>query len=308
MTEANGVVKARHDYFPFGEEVGAGTGGRTTGQGYGANDNVRQHFTGKERDGETGLDYFLARYYSSSAGRFTSPDPIFISDKQTYNPQLWNLYNYVGNNPLNATDPTGMELVRLGQHTDEQIDARRKAIDEEKKAIRKDSSLTKAQQDEKRAKLEAEKQTLGLEKEGNKVVGQQLASLQANGQLNGLKLSDFTLSTDSKTDFDHDPRVSDDPGGGAGMFFLGGYSTQIYVNAKSNDYAGAKSGDADFILYGGTAARHEQVHRDGDANGKKTESAAYTVQLGILQKYGPDAFKSKEFYKVAIDHVTAGTK
>ena len=302
----------RHDYLPFGEEIFAGTGSRTTTQGYptspNSSDGVRQKFTQKERDNETGLDYFNARYYSSTAGRFTSTDPIFISDKQTYNPQLWNLYNYVGNNPLNATDPTGMELVQLGQHTNEEIDKRRKAIDEEKKAIRKDPSLTKAQQDEKRGKLEAEKQTLGLEKEGNRVVGQELASLQAHGELNGLKLGDFTLSTDSKHDFDADPRVSDDPGGGAGMFTLGGYSTQIYVNAKSRDYNGALSGDADYITYGGTAGRHEQVHRDGDVGGDKSEHAAYTVQLRILQKYGPAAFKTRDFYDTAIDHVRAGTK
>src|SRR5205807_5083078 len=64
----------RHDYLPFGEELFAGTGGRTTAQGYSASDGIRQHFTQKERDIETGLDYFLARYYSSTEGRFASPD------------------------------------------------------------------------------------------------------------------------------------------------------------------------------------------------------------------------------------------
>jgi RHS repeat-associated protein len=65
----------RHDYLPFGEEIFADSGGRTTTMGYtGATDRVRQKFTDKERDAETGLDYFLARYYSSTQGRFTSPD------------------------------------------------------------------------------------------------------------------------------------------------------------------------------------------------------------------------------------------
>ncbi len=50
----------RHDYLPFGEEIFAGTGGRTTKQGY-AGDSVRQKFTQKERDIETGLVYFLAK-------------------------------------------------------------------------------------------------------------------------------------------------------------------------------------------------------------------------------------------------------
>ena len=61
----------RHDYLPFGEELFAGSGGRTVGMGYAGGDGVRQQFTSKERDVETGLDYFLARYYSSSQGRFT---------------------------------------------------------------------------------------------------------------------------------------------------------------------------------------------------------------------------------------------
>jgi hypothetical protein len=49
------------DYMPFGEELGSGVGGRTIGMGFGATDGVRQKFTGKERDSETGLDFFQAR-------------------------------------------------------------------------------------------------------------------------------------------------------------------------------------------------------------------------------------------------------
>src|SRR5262249_5790228 len=69
---------SRHDYLPFGEELFAGTGGRTTAQGYSATDGVRQHFTSKERDNETGLDYFGARYYASAQGRFTGVDLPFV--------------------------------------------------------------------------------------------------------------------------------------------------------------------------------------------------------------------------------------
>src|SRR5688572_2967882 len=64
----------RHDYLPFGEELFVPSGGRTAAMGYSGGDGVRQQFTSKERDIETGLDYFLARYYSSAQGRFTSPD------------------------------------------------------------------------------------------------------------------------------------------------------------------------------------------------------------------------------------------
>ncbi len=104
----------RHDYLPFGEELGAGTGGRTTAQGYSASDGIRQKFTLKERDNETGLDYFLARYHSSTQGRFTSPDAPF-ADQFANNPQSWNLYAYVRNNPLVMVDPTG----RFGDYYDQ---------------------------------------------------------------------------------------------------------------------------------------------------------------------------------------------
>jgi RHS repeat-associated protein len=63
--------------------------------------------TGKERDQETGLDYFGARYMSSAQGRFISPDPLLNSGHPN-NPQSWNRYVYVENNPLRYTDPTGL--------------------------------------------------------------------------------------------------------------------------------------------------------------------------------------------------------
>lgn len=62
-------------------------------------------FAGKERDAESGLDNFGARYSSSSIGRFTSPDSHGFS--QSTDPQSWNLYAYVSNNPLIFVDPTG---------------------------------------------------------------------------------------------------------------------------------------------------------------------------------------------------------
>ena len=63
-------------------------------------------FTGKERDAETGLDYFGARYMSSAQGRFTSPDTPF-NDQHPEDPQSWNLYSYTRNNPLAHVDVNG---------------------------------------------------------------------------------------------------------------------------------------------------------------------------------------------------------
>ena len=65
-------------------------------------------FTGKERDTESGLDYFGARHYASSMGRFMSPDPSGLVYADITNPQSFNLYSYALNNPLKYTDPTGM--------------------------------------------------------------------------------------------------------------------------------------------------------------------------------------------------------
>lgn len=112
----------RHDYLPFGEEMG--TGGRTMGQGYGQLDGNRKKWAQLERDDETGLDYAQARYYSSAMGRFTSPDefaggadelfdfaddaaanPTFYADLT--NPQSLNKYQYSLNNPLRYVDPNG---------------------------------------------------------------------------------------------------------------------------------------------------------------------------------------------------------
>lgn len=68
-------------------------------------------FTGKERDSESGLDMFGARYYGSSLGRFMTPDwaakPTAVPYAYFGDPQSLNLYGYVGNNPLKRADPDG---------------------------------------------------------------------------------------------------------------------------------------------------------------------------------------------------------
>lgn len=82
---------------------------RGSSNGY-SGDSVRQRYTGKERDTETGLDYFGTRYFASVQGRFTSYDPIWITGKRMVDPQQLNLYSYVRNNPLKFVDPDGTDL------------------------------------------------------------------------------------------------------------------------------------------------------------------------------------------------------
>ena len=125
ITDPAERVRARHDYLPFGEEIGAGVAGRTTGQGYvRIADGNRKRWAQLERDDETGLDYANARYYSNLHGRFTSPDPI-LSSGRIEAPQTWNKYHYALGNPLKYSDPLGLYEYLAG------------TTDEDKKRINK---------------------------------------------------------------------------------------------------------------------------------------------------------------------------
>jgi RHS repeat-associated protein len=73
---------------------------------------VNEKFTGKERDSESGLDYFGARYYGSALGRFTSVDPEGAS-ASLFDPQRWNGYSYAVNNPYKFVDRDGEVPVLL---------------------------------------------------------------------------------------------------------------------------------------------------------------------------------------------------
>lgn len=70
-------------------------------------DTVGKQFTSYERDNESDLDFAEARYCNPMHGRFTTVDPLLAS-AMPGNPQSWNRYIYVGNNPLVITDPTGL--------------------------------------------------------------------------------------------------------------------------------------------------------------------------------------------------------
>jgi RHS repeat-associated protein len=98
QTNYAGVVEQNCTSNPFGDAppcVGA----------------TEHFFTGKERDTESGLDYFGARYYASSMGRWMSPDwaekPEAVPYSSLDNPQTLNLYGYVNNNPITKRDPDG---------------------------------------------------------------------------------------------------------------------------------------------------------------------------------------------------------
>ena len=100
LTDSTGAPKDESDYFPYGGEIVQFNG---VPQNY--------KFTGKERDSESNLDMFGARYYASSMGRFMIPDwaakPTSVPYAHFGNPQSLNLYSYVQNNPTTVGDPDG---------------------------------------------------------------------------------------------------------------------------------------------------------------------------------------------------------
>jgi RHS repeat-associated protein len=103
VTGATGTLLRRHDYEPFGDELAPSLV---------VSD--RKMFTGQERDRETGLDYFGARYYRADLGRFTTPDPVKITPGQVLDPHTLNAYAYANSNPLKFVDPTGETVKLLG--------------------------------------------------------------------------------------------------------------------------------------------------------------------------------------------------
>ncbi len=108
LVNSLGEVVSRRDFMPFGEEVFPDGTHRKTADKYTYGDDVRQKFTGYERDDETSLDFAEARYYFHNHGRFTAVDPLLASGKSA-NPQTFNRYAYVMNRPLILADPTGLD-------------------------------------------------------------------------------------------------------------------------------------------------------------------------------------------------------
>ncbi len=107
ITNELGQIKSRRDFMPFGEDLTPDTNNRTAALKYNT-DEVRQKFTGYQKDTETGLDFAEARMYNNTHGRFTAVDPLMASGKSA-NPQTFNRYIYVGNNPIGRIDPHGTD-------------------------------------------------------------------------------------------------------------------------------------------------------------------------------------------------------
>jgi RHS repeat-associated protein len=104
ITGNGGVKLSRNTYHPFGMEIASTSTSTSTSTTATARE--KKQFTGHERDAES-LDYMHARFYAPYMGRFLSVDPVLDAKTALMNPQAWNRYAYVMNNPLNRTDPDG---------------------------------------------------------------------------------------------------------------------------------------------------------------------------------------------------------
>ena len=103
---SSSAIVSRHDYLPFGEEIGSGIGPRSLPQGYNASDANRWKYGMTERDATSGLDHTWFRKYENLSGRWTSPDPL---GGHLGAPQTFNGYNYTGNDPVNLIDRFGLD-------------------------------------------------------------------------------------------------------------------------------------------------------------------------------------------------------
>ncbi|MBP9664735.1 MAG: peptidoglycan DD-metalloendopeptidase family protein [Pyrinomonadaceae bacterium] len=106
----SGYVLARNDYTAYGEEIASSVGLRTVVQGFASNLIPRQKYGLTERDEATGLDHTWFRKHEPRAGRWTSPDP-YGGSMSIADPQSFNRYSYVGSQPLDYVDPSGLFMI-----------------------------------------------------------------------------------------------------------------------------------------------------------------------------------------------------
>lgn len=250
VTGQDQTTSERHDYLPFGEEVASSLGGRNALAEYAGLDAFRQKFTSKERDKETKLDYFGARYYASRQGRFTSPDN-FINDTHPVNPASWNLYTYARNNPLRYIDPLGEEVVNTNLTPGQQ----QQLIDDwKKKTGYKDIQFKDGK--------------LVVNVEAGREGGSDKAAKQLIDAINSGDT--FKLTAVDGTDVTKEVRFSDNQLTGAR-----GDGTNIYTTRIDFGDFKALEGDSDVLesFSVGLIALHEFSHPALDPSGNKEKSS-----------------------------------
>jgi RHS repeat-associated protein len=217
---------------------------------------VRSRCTGKERDAESGLDYFGARYNSSNMGRFMSPDPL---GGNLANPQSLNKYSYVLNNPLTNTDPTGLYTCT-------------------------DSSDCSSKQDK-----ALEKSLAGLRNSKNADVARAAGAYGAANDKNGVSVGFADLSKKGE-DGSTTSRIGSLDGGNTASAI-----SDVTINSKSSGssldaaigHEGSHVADAqDVVKSGLTADAAGNVIAGTDITRYQSEQRAYGVTNSILTSEG----------------------
>ena len=221
-------------------------------------------YTGKERDAESGNDYFGARYYASSMGRFLSPDWSAKAEPVPYakldNPQSLNLYAYVGNNPLSRVDPDGHVTCTGNKESCAQI--------------KLGYDLVKAAQ-----------QKLGANSKEGKALGKVLAFYGAWGKDNGVHISAATLDKETLGATTAGPNGTTDI-----QVDLG----QIKSGAQNSPVGGA----FEWTVRAGVVAHEGQHGVDDKARGGGTDSRralnatehnAYRTESYVFQGFGSNS-------------------
>ncbi len=144
ITDSAGSIKSESDYYPWGSELQ-----------FTSNDSNHYKFTGKERDAETGLDYFGARYYSNALGRFTSadwspiPHPVPYADFR--DPQTLNLFTFVRNLPTVKLDVDGHQQQRSAEELEKEEEEFEKETKEFQEFLRRTAQVAEATAEARRA-------------------------------------------------------------------------------------------------------------------------------------------------------------
>ena len=244
VTDAAGTVVECYDYLPFGRMLSASDNGRITlgchppSPDSSLDSDVSQKFTGQVRDEETRLDYFKARYMSAPQGRFLSPDPL-IESASTGDPQSWNRYAYVRNNPFRYTDPSGLYPSPAYECADEET----ACLNDEQRRILENSNITI---DGETLSGEALWNALGRQNEGEAIqnafvnITDNLASINLNGQTALSQVSSVTglepdrIFTITSGELYSSMRANSGPGGTFNNAMVLGHAPYNFQSFKRN--------------------------------------------------------------------------
>jgi RHS repeat-associated protein len=282
VASAAGAVEEESDYYPFGTEV------IVTGPGVN-----ELKFTGKRRDTESQLDYFGARYYSSTLGRFLSPDwsakPTPVPYAEIGDPQSLNLFSYVRNVPTTHTDPSGHKIEYLPNKKNAE-EANRRILSnvskDEKKLFKmekdKDSGKYQLKFDAKAAANFKGEHTVGFDKLVTAVNSDKTATVSVQSTL-GARGDDGQL---------HVYNVARDFGGGT-TYDLGNGNSLVALSPEGNSAApdqwhtlgpnGGKVADPVGIIAGHEVLGHALERMIG---GDTSENKAQQVETQLRQEQG----------------------